>query len=97
MMKVECDHMCRDCSASFFYKSELSPYEMYASRKRVHRVFLHSRIIDADFRVRHAAAVPRLWVRFVLDHAVALCWTPCHGNNLVFRYTTGVPEGRLYA
>jgi len=56
---------------------------MYASGERIHRVLLHSRVIDADFRIWDAAAVPGLRVRFVLYHAVAFRWSSRHRGKQV--------------
>lgn len=56
---------------------------MYASGERIHRVLLHSRVIDADFRIGDAAAVPGLGVRFVLYHAVAFRWSSRHRGKQV--------------
>lgn len=56
---------------------------MYASGERIHRVLLHSRVIDADFRIGDAAAVPGLGIRFVLYHAVAFRWSSRHRGKQV--------------
>jgi hypothetical protein len=55
----------------------LERHQVHARRERVHGVLLHASIVDSDFRVRNASAIPRFRVRFVLDHAVTARGTCC--------------------
>ena len=53
------------------------PDEVHTRRERVHRVLFHSSVIYAYFGIRHAAAVSRLRIWLVLDHAVTARGTCC--------------------
>jgi len=58
-----------------------APDEVDAGLELVHAELLHAGIVDADLRVRDTAAVPRLRVRLVLNHPVALGGTTRHGDG----------------
>ena len=57
------------------------PDEVHTRRERVHRVLFHSSVIYAYFGIRHAAAVSRLRIWLVLNHAVAFSWSTRHRDN----------------
>ena len=57
------------------------PDEVHTRRERVHRVLFHSSVIYTYFGIRHAAAVSRLRVWLVLNHAVTFSWSTRHRDK----------------